>query len=214
MKKLSISSILILFLYFQCTGQSSINLVGNARWGVESIPLFIDNYNNKVTLSTGSGIAAGGEFSYDFTWLFNLSTDVMFHYSNLSQRAENASGHFIGMETHLTPSLTIPARENPAIKVYLGAGPGLYTFSTIKVFAKDAGGDNLIFKYSPTIGYHAQILFKIRSNSNGHIVVGARYYLISYKFTEKGSTHYTNIKEINNPNGSGISLFVSLGQSL
>ena len=137
MKKLNSTLILLLFLCFQ----SSINLVANARWGSESIPFFVDSYGNKVTLSTGSGISAGGEYSYDFSWFFNLASDLTFHYSSLSQQAKNANGHFIGMETRLTPSLALPAREDPVIKVLFGAGAGLYTFNTIKVFARGAGGE-------------------------------------------------------------------------
>lgn len=137
MKKSAFITILAMAYFTNCFGQSSAALIVNARWGSGSIPFFIDDYGNKVTLSTGSGISAGGEYSYDFSRLFNVSSDIMLHYSSLSQRAKNASGHFIGMETHITPSLTLPAREDPGVKILIGAGPGLYSFGTIKVFAKE-----------------------------------------------------------------------------
>ena len=214
MKKIVYTIILLSLLQVQCLGQSSISLAGAARWGSESIPLFIDNFGNKVTLSTGSGISAGGEYSYDFSWLFNLTSDVMIQYSNLSQKGKNANGHFIGMEMHITPSLTFPAREDPKFKVLLGAGAGLYTFNTIKVFAKGAGGENMTFKYKPALGPHIQVLFRIKAVNDSYLTIGVRYYIVSYTFTDKGSTHYSTLKEISNPNGSGIGLFISIGEYL
>lgn len=203
----------ISFFVFACVtgsiGQSSISLVGNARWGSQRIPFFIDEFGNKVTLSTGSGITAGGGYSYDLTWLFNVSSDIMLHYSNLSKKAKNANGHFIGMETHLTPSLTLPAREDPGIKVLIGAGPGLYTFQTIKINAKGAGGENMTFKYKPAIGYHAQILFRLKFQDE-YFTIGGRYYMVSYTYKEKGSSHFSTDNRINNPNGSGFALYVSI----
>lgn len=192
-------------------GQSSVALIINGRWGSESVPFFIDDYGNEVTLSTGSGISGGGEYSYDFSRLFNLSSDIMLHYSSLSQRGKNANGHFIGMEAHLTPSLTLPAREDPGVKVLIGGGPGLCTFSNVKINAKGAGGENMTFKYKPAIGYHAQILFRLKFQDNEYLTIGGRYYIVSHTFTEKGSTHYSTENKVNNPNGSGFALFVSLG---
>lgn len=211
MKRIIHTIILVSLIQIQCPGQNSISLVGVGRWGSESIPLFIDNYGNKVSLSTGGGVSGGGEYSHDFSWLFNLASDVMVHYSNLTQMGKNANGHFVGMETHITPSLTFPAREDPKFKVLLGVGAGLYTFNTIKVNAKGAGGENMTFKYKPALGPHVQILFKIKATSDAYLTIGVRYYIISYKFTEKGSTHYSTLNEINNPNGSGIGLYFSVG---
>lgn len=214
MNKITHTIILLSLLQIQCLGQSSISLVAVGRWGTESIPLFIDDYGNEVSLSTGGGISGGGEYSHDFSWLFNLASDVMVHYSSLTQKGKNANGHFVGMETHITPSLTFPAREDPKFKVLLGAGVGLYTFNTIKVNAKGAGGENMTFRYKPALGPHVQALFKIKVLNDAYMTLGVRYYIISYKFTEKGSTHYSTLNEINKPNGSGIGLFFSVGDNL
>ena len=194
-----------------CYGQSSAALIVNGRWGSESIPFFIDSYGNKVTLSTGSGISAGGEYSYDFSWLFNLSADAMFHYSALSQKAKNASGKFMAMEILLTPSLTFPSRPDPRLKVLIGAGPGLYSYGTIKIDATEAGGENITLKYKSTIGYHGQILFKIKFQDNTFISIGGKYSMISYTYRQKGSTHYFTDNRINNPDGSGFALVVAIG---
>ncbi len=214
MKKITHAIILLSVMQIQCNGQSSVSLAGVGRWGAESIPLFIDAYGNKVSLSTGGGVSGGGEYSHDFSWLFNLASDVMIHYSSLTQTGKNANGHFVGMETNITPSLTFPAREDPKFKVLLGAGVGLYTFNTIKVYAKGAGGENMTFRYKPAIGPHVQVLFKIQASNDTYMKLGVRYYIISYKFKEKGSTHYSTLNEINKPNGSGIGLFFSVGEDL
>jgi hypothetical protein len=44
-----------------------------------------------------------------------------------------------------------------------------------------------------------------------YVTIGGRYYMVSYKFTEKGSTHFSTDSRVNNPNGSGFALFVSIG---
>jgi hypothetical protein len=211
MKKLTLLVIFVSFWSINCFGQSSASLIVNGKWGSESIPFFIDSYGNKVTLSTGSGISAGGEYSYDFSWLFNLSADAMFHYTALSQKAKNASGKFMAMEVLLTPSLTFPSKPNPRLKVLIGAGPGLYSFGTIKIDATEAGGEIIKLKYKPTIGYHGQILFKIKFQDNTFISIGGKYSMISYTYTQKGSTHNTIDKRISNPDGSGLALVVAIG---
>lgn len=197
-----------------CHGQSSVALIGVGRWGSESIPFFVDTYGNEVYLSTGSGISAGGEYSFDFSRLFNLSADAMFHYNTISQKAKNANGKFMSMEMLLTPSLTFPSRPDPSLKVLIGAGPGLYSFGTIKINAIDAGGDNMTIKYKTAIGLHGQILFKIRIQGDAFITIGGRYSMIKYSYRKKGSTHYFTDELINSPDGSGFGLVVAIGGNL
>jgi outer membrane protein W len=146
--------------------------------------------------------------------LFNLSGGAKFNYSSISRQAKNADGHFSAMEIYLTPSLTLPAKPDPRFKVLIGAGLGLYSFGTLRIDASQAGGENMTIKYKSTIGYHGQILFHLKFQRDAYIILGAKYYDISYTFREKGSTHYSNDRRINNPEGSGFGLVVGIGGPL
>lgn len=68
----------------------------------------------------------------------------------------------------------------------------------------------MTLKYKPAIGYHAQILFRLKFQDE-YLTIGGRYYIISYNYTEKGSTHYFLDSRVNHPDGSGFALFVALG---
>jgi len=212
MKKIATLIISVSLLPMTCIGQSLFGLVANGKWGSESIPFFIDSFGNEVTLSTGSGISAGCEYTYDFSWMFNLAVGASFNYSSISQKAKNANGNFMEMGVYLTPSFTFPARPDPGIKVLIGAGPDFYSFGTIKIDATEAGGEDMTLKYKPAFGYHGQILFLLKFQDNSCIAIGPKYYSVSYSFREKGSTHYPTVREINNPDGSGFGLFVGLYQ--
>jgi hypothetical protein len=213
MKKLSLIIFSIALWSITCYGQSSAGFIVNRKWGSESIPFFVDSYGNEVTLSTGSGISAGGEYAYDFSWLFNLAIGANFNYGRISRQAKNADGQFMEMGVYLTPSLTLPSRPDPKVKILIGAGPDLYSFGTIKIDAEEAGGENMTIKYKPAIGYHCQILLLLKNPNNGtSLIIGPKYYSVSYTYREKGSTHYFSEKKINNPNGSGIGLYVGIYQ--
>jgi hypothetical protein len=95
MKKLSLIIFSIALWSITCYGQSSAGFIVNRKWGSESIPFFVDSYGNEVTLSTGSGISAGGEYAYDFSWLFNLAIGANFNYGRISRQAKNADGQFM-----------------------------------------------------------------------------------------------------------------------
>ncbi len=212
MKNTALMFLALTLLSMPCTGQSSLSLVGNGRWGSESYPFFTDSYGNEVTLSTGSGVSGGFEFGYDFTRMFNLALGASYNFSNISARANNADGSFRAMGLYLTPSFMFPARPDPGIKILIGAGPDFYAFGTIKIEAEEAGGENMTFKYKPAFGYHAQILFQLRFDNESFISIGPKYYRVSYSYREKGSTHFSTIREINNPNGSGFGLYVGIIQ--
>ena len=213
MKKLSLIIFSISLWSITCYGQSSASFVVNGKWGSESIPLFVDSYGNEITLSTGSGISGGGEYAYDFSRLFNLAIGANFNYSRISRLAKNADGQFMEMGVYITPSLTLPARPDPKIKVLIGAGPDLYSFGTIKIDAEEAGGQNMTIKYKPAFGYHCQILFLLKNPIEGTcLIIGPKYYNVSYTYREKGSTHYFTDRKINNPDGSGIGLYVGIYQ--
>jgi hypothetical protein len=134
MKKTPLLIIIFSINLIACLGQkSSIGLIMNGGFGFESIPFFVDQYGNEVTLSTGSGFSIGGEYGYDFSRSFNLSAGSMYQISKISREAKNADGRFTRMAVLITPSLTFPAREDPTIKVRLGAGAGLYSFCSMKI---------------------------------------------------------------------------------
>jgi hypothetical protein len=211
MKKIAII-LSISLLPITCIGQSLFGVVGNGKWGSESIPFFVDSYGNEVTLSTGSGISGGFEYNYDFSWMFNLAVGASYNHSSISKKAKNANGYFMEMGVYLTPSFTFPARPDPGLRILIGAGPDFYSFGTIKIDASEAGGEDMTLKYKPAFGYHGQILFLLKFYDNSHFAIGPKYYSVSYTFREKGSTHYPTIREITKPNGSGFGLFVGIYQ--
>jgi hypothetical protein len=210
------STIVILILTFSLSitfGQrSSIGIIINGGFGFESIPFFLDQYGNQVSLSTGSGFSIGGEYGYDFSRSFNIAATPMFQISKISKQAKNADGKFTRMAFLITPSLTFPARKDPIIKVRLGAGPGLYSFCSMKIDASEAGGEDMTLKYKTTVGFHSSLLFLIRIQRNGSIAIGGKYYNISYKYKREGSTHYYTIDDVNNPDGSGLGIIFGIYQ--
>jgi hypothetical protein len=213
MKKLSIIVVSLIVYFLPGSGQnSSLGLVLNGGFGFESFTLFQDDYGNDVDISTGSGFSIGGEYGYDFSTYFNVTVNSMFQISKMSQQANNADGKFMRMATTLTPFFSLPLRRNGYLRVLAGAGPGLYTFGTLKIDASEAGGEEMTLKYKPAFGLQATIMFQMRIEENGYLAIGGKYYNVSYEFTEKGSTHYTTIDKINNPDGSGMAVILGFYQ--
>jgi hypothetical protein len=197
-----------------CFGQnSSIGLILNGGHGFESFPLFVDNFGNDVDISTGGGFSIGAEYGYDFSKHFNLSISDLYQVSKLSQQGKNADGTFRRMATTITPSLVIPLGRNGYFRMLAGAGPGIYSFGTLKIDASQAGGDKMILKYKPALGLQAAILFQMKMGNDGYVGIGGKYYHVSYTFTENGSTHFSTFDKINKPNGSGIALILGFYQT-
>jgi hypothetical protein len=198
--------ILVIFILIGCSGfgqQSSFGVIFNGGFGFKGIPIFKDDFGNDVNLSTGGGFGAGVEYAYDFTRSFNLSIITLGQFSSLSQRGKNGDGRFSRMAILLTPALSLPARENTYFKLLLGAGPGLYSFGTMKVDATQLGGDKVTLKYKSALGVHASVLIQVRAYQNGFFEFGGKVYKVVYNYTEKGSTHVPTVENVKRPDGSG-----------
>ena len=214
MKKLSlIFASLIIYILPSFSQDSSIGLILNGGFGFESFPIFVDDYGNDVDISTGGGFSIGAEYGYDFSPHFNLAISDLYQVSKLSQQGKNADGAFRRMATTITPSLLIPLGKNGNYRMMAGAGPGIYSFGTLKIDASQVGGEKMILKYKPALGLQASILFQMRLGDDGYLGIGGKYYHVSYTITDKGSTHYTTIDKINKPDGSGLALIMGFYQT-
>lgn len=214
MKKLSLILVSLTIYILPCVSQNTtIGLVLNGGFGFESFPLFVDNFGNDVDISTGSGFSIGADYSYDFSRYFNVALSNLYQVSKLSQQAKNADGKFMRMATTITPSFLIPLGRDGYFRILVGAGPGIYSFGTMKIDASQVGGEKMTLKYKTALGLQSTILFQMRVERDGYVGIGGKYYKVSYTFTEKGSTHYSTIDKINKPNGSGLALILGFYQS-
>jgi len=211
-KQLLIIAIPILFCYSSFGQQSSFGVLFNGGFGFKSIPIFKDDFGNDVNLSPGGGFGVGAEYAYDFTRSFNLSIITLGQFSSLSQRGKNGDGKFSRMAILLTPSLSIPAREDAYFKLLLGAGPGLYSFGTMKIDASKLGGGKITLKYKSALGVHASVLIQVRVSHNGFFEFGGKLYKVIYNYTEKGSTHIPTTENIKRPDGSGFDFILGFFQ--
>lgn len=188
--------------------KSRIGLTFGFGGGFERIPLFYDENNNDVNLSTGGGFNVGVKYGYEFAKHFDLSANCSYQSGSLTPALKNASASFRRMVVTLTPALIIPIKNNDYLRFKLGAGPGYYGFGTMDIDASKAGGDIMKFKYKPQLGLHASTVFEANFSDRGSMSMELKYYHVNYAYTEEGSTHYPGIVKIDTPDGSGFDFIV------
>lgn len=183
---------------------SRTGLLMSGGIGFETYPWFIDENGDDVKLSTGGGFGIGVEFGHQFSKHFDLSFNGFFQGSSLSERLKNASGSFNRMGLTVTPAIVIPVKGGDLFRFRLGAGPGLYSFGTMKIDASELEGTKMVFKYKPAVGFHGLFMFESNFMENASMSMGIRYSNIRYEYTSAGSSHGVNDPELVNPDGSGI----------
>ena len=134
--------------------KSRIGLVMEGGFGFESIPLFVNEDNDEVTLSSGGGFGIGLEYGYEVSRYFDISLNGFYQGSSLSMPLENASASFNRMGITLTPALIIPVKSGDYYRFKLGAGIGAYSLGKMYIDASEAGGTEMTFRYKPAFGAH------------------------------------------------------------
>lgn len=188
--------------------KSRLGVFMSGGFGFESTPWFIDEDGNDVNLSTGGGFGIGAEYGHQFGRNFDLSFNCFFQGSTLSRTLKNASGSFNRLGITITPAIVIPVKGGENLRFRIGAGPGLYSFGTIKIDASEITGDRFTFKYNTAPGIHALFLFETNFMERGAMNMGIRYNNIHYKYNSAGSSVTVTEPKLLNPDGSGIDLFL------
>lgn len=176
--------------------------------GFKSTPWFIDESGDDVTLSTGGGFSIGAEYGRQLGNVFDLSVNLFFQGSTLSETLKNAKGSFNRLGVTITPALVIPLKGGDMFRFRLGAGPGLYSFGTMKIDASKIGDTKYTFKYKPAAGFHGLLLFESNFMENGAMYFGIKYNNIKYRYTPDGSSHTVSDPDLVNPDGSGIDFII------
>lgn len=188
--------------------KSRMGLYMTGGVGFETIPMFIDENKEVVTLSTGGGFGGGLDYGYQINKFADLSLQCFYQGSTLSRPLKNASASFNRMGISFTPALVIPIKGGEYYRFRLGGGVSVYQFGTMKVDASNTGGDKYKYKYLTSPGLHASLVFSSNFSDRGSMSLGVRYYNVNYKYTSEGSTHITTEEKINSPDGSGFDFTV------
>jgi hypothetical protein len=184
--------------------KSRIGLFMGGGGGFYSIPLFIDDKGNEVTLSAGGGFAFGAEYGYEVSKFFDVSANCYYQSSSLSEILKNASASFNRMGFTVTPALVIPIKTGEHVRFRLGAGLGLYSYGTMNIDASKISGIKYKYKYGTALGYHGSLIFESNVSDRSSFSLELKYYDIQYEYTSNGSSHSSPDPQINLPDGSGI----------
>jgi hypothetical protein len=187
---------------------SKLGMVMEGAAGFESLPWFVDTNGDNVSLSTGGGFGIGVLYGYQFNKYFDLSADCAFMGSTLSRTLSNASGSFNRMVITVTPSVIMPIKGGEAIRLKLGAGPGLYSFGTMKIDGSRIGGSKYTLNYNSALGVHVTFLIEARFMERGSFEMGIRYTHVRYNYDSSGSSYSITEPKLLNPDGSGIGFFM------
>jgi hypothetical protein len=195
--------------FVQKVRRSRLGLMVGFGFGFESIPLFLLQNGDEVTLSAGGGFSLGAQYAFDINRKLNLSLDCFYEGSTLSTSLSNGDGTFDRMGITLTPAYIIPIKGGMQYRIMAGAGAGIYCFGSMFIDQSQMpGGEKYTLKYSPAFGLHLSMVFHAKFTEKTAMSIGIKYYNVQYSFTEEGSTHTTINPEFRNPDGSGFDIIL------
>ena len=187
---------------------SRIGVFMSAGIGFERYPWFQDNKGSEITLSTGGGYSIGAEYGYRFSRYFDLAATIGFEGSTLSKEVNNADGSYNRMAVTLTPALVIPVRGGSILNLRLGAGPGYYSFGSMKIDATQVNGDKFTLHYNNSAGFQALFAFNAKFAERASMELGMRYTNVRYKFRSSDPAGTVNDPKLLNPDGSGLAFYL------
>jgi hypothetical protein len=187
--------------------KSHAGLIMTGGIGFQTVPLFVDEDNNDVTLSAGGGFSIGLNYGYQVGKSIDLELGAEFRNSNLSEKLNNAKASFNRLAIAFTPSVIIPFR-NESMCLRAGAGPGFYSMATMKIDGSEINNSVYKFKYNSAIGFQVQLLFEAKVMERGSMDVGLRYNNAKYELNQESSSHYLTDPELKNPDGSSIDFVI------
>ena len=181
--------------------------------GFEKFDAFTTTGGDNVTLSTGGGFLIGGLCTFPINKNFEVSMDLSYSMSTLSQNLKNAYGDFTRGVSKVTFWGVLPLKGD-YLKLRLGGGFGGYFAGKMVLDGTDLDGHKYEFKYKPAVGFNGstEVLYVFdKYNVSFGLLFNSVHYKIK-SLTMNGATIPVSTisdDKLTKPNGGGF--FISMG---
>jgi hypothetical protein len=179
--------------------------------GSESEAVLETDKGDDIDFSFGGGFFAGVSAGTEVSDRFDLSTELMYKQSTLSEDVKNADIEFSRVHWSIRPSVIIPIVGGRKQRLKIGPGMDYYFGGTMKwKTRKVPGGFDETWKYGSTMGYHAAFVYENNALKDGTISIGVKYTGARFRYKESRNNYYYPTDDFfARPNSSGVDFFMT-----
>jgi hypothetical protein len=185
-----------------------------AGGGLTKIDVGQNTKGDRVSISGGGGAGAGLTLGYGIAPRIDIDVTLGYEKGQLTPPAENATGSFSRTFYLATLLYRIPLGDRSDLKV--GGGGGIYKPGNLDIDATGvANGSHDVITYENANGAHAVVAFEMFFADEMSLAFGLKYYSVTYKessATRNGAPGFTFGSKVENLDGSGVDLSVSLAK--
>jgi len=179
-------------------------------FGFDNFPMIITTDDEESKISFGGGYSVGAKYGREFNKYFDLAFDLNYQFSDLRPPLKNADVTFKRGVLSVTPSYIIPISGGDAMRIKLGGGPDYYWSNSLSIEASEVpDGFNDDWDYKNSWGFHLSAVYEYNFTEKWSFNYGLKWYNVKYEF-ESGGDYAPDVKDLSNPDGSGIDLLFGM----